>query len=115
MPVLWNQFLASHLLSGFGMAVISQCAFDRTVYRDGHHTKSVITITVGPSIVGDLCMYREFFSAVSTMDVSPLVGTVDLGFTYGLTPDIQLDAGVNIGVTDSADDVNPFLGISLRF
>jgi hypothetical protein len=37
------------------------------------------------------------------------------GFTYALTRDIQLDAGVNIGLTDAADDVNPFLGLSLRY
>ena len=42
-------------------------------------------------------------------------GTVDLGLTYGLTDNIQLDAGVNIGLTASADDINPFLGLSLRF
>jgi hypothetical protein len=44
-----------------------------------------------------------------------LIGTVDAGFTYALTEDIQLDAGVNIGVTRAADDWNPFLGLSWRF
>lgn len=107
--------LAIELPAGFGMGVMPQFDFVRNEDRDGHHTEFVNTITVGHSLVGDLGMYVEFFSAVSTEDDSPWVGTVDLGFTYGLTPDIQLDAGVNIGVTDSADDVNPFLGISLRF
>jgi hypothetical protein len=35
--------------------------------------------------------------------------------TYAVTDDIQLDAGVNIGVTRSAEDINPFLGVSWRF
>jgi hypothetical protein len=43
------------------------------------------------------------------------VGTVDIGFTYALTENIQFDTGVNIGVTDSASDWNPFLGFSVRF
>jgi hypothetical protein len=40
---------------------------------------------------------------------------VDFGLTYGLTDDIQLDAGINIGVTRSAEDFNPFVGLSWRF
>ena len=28
---------------------------------------------------------------------------------------LQLDAGVNVGVTDAANDVNPFLGFTWRF
>ena len=107
--------LAVELPAGFAMGIMPQIDFVRNDGRDGHHTEIVNTMTIGHGIIGDLGMYVEFFSAVSTEDDSPWVGTVDIGFTYGLTPDIQLDAGVNIGVTDSADDINPFLGISLRF
>ena len=45
----------------------------------------------------------------------PWVGTVDLGFTYALTSNVQLDAGVNAGVTRAAPDVNPFVGVSVRY
>ena len=54
-------------------------------------------------------------SAVPFGNGSSWVGTVDLGLTYALTKNIQLDAGVNIGVTRAADDWNPFVGISFRF
>jgi hypothetical protein len=52
---------------------------------------------------------------VSTDDDAPWIGSVDFGFTYGLTEDIQMDAGINVGVTSSADDFNPFCGITWRF
>lgn len=107
--------LAVELPAGFGMAIMPQFDFVKDGDLDGYHVEFVNTLTVGHAIVGDLGMYVEFFSAVSEEEDSPWVGTFDVGFTYGLTPDIQLDAGVNIGVTDSADDINPFLGISLRF
>jgi len=32
----------------------------------------------------------------------------------GINDNLQLDAGVNIGVTRSADDIHPFLGMSYR-
>jgi hypothetical protein len=75
----------------------------------------VNSITISRDIIGDLAGFVEFFSAVSTEEDSEWIGTVDVGLTYALTEDIQLDAGVYIGVTRSADDVNPFLGLSWRF
>jgi hypothetical protein len=30
------------------------------------------------------------------------------------TQDIQLDGGINVGLTRAAEDVNPFLGLSFR-
>ena len=59
--------------------------------------------------------YGEIFTSVSTERGSEWVATLDFGLTYGLTDNVQLDGGVNIGLTRSADDVNPFLGISMRF
>ena len=34
---------------------------------------------------------------------------------YLLTENVQLDAGVNIGLTEATDAVQPFLGLSVRF
>ena len=36
-------------------------------------------------------------------------------FTYGLSANTQLDLGVNLGVTPAAENVNPFVGFSIRF
>ena len=107
--------LAVELPGGFGMGLMTQVDFNRDASGRGHHPEFVNTITVSHDLVGKLAGYVEFFSSVSTERGSSWVGTVDLGLTYALTKDIQLDAGVNIGVTRAADDVNPFLGISFRF
>jgi Putative MetA-pathway of phenol degradation len=37
------------------------------------------------------------------------------GFTYKLNKNVQLDAGINFGVTPAADRINPFVGWSARF
>ena len=42
-------------------------------------------------------------------------GTGDLGLTLGIGSNVQLDAGLNLGVTRVAEDVNPFLGLAFRF
>lgn len=37
------------------------------------------------------------------------------GVMYKVTPNVQLDAGMNFGVTHAADAFNPFVGLSARF
>lgn len=107
--------LAVELPGGWGMGLMTEVDFIRDENGGGHHPEFVNTITFGHDIVGDLGGYVEFFSLVSSERGSEWVGTVDLGLTYALTDDIQLDGGVNIGVTRSAEDWNPFLGLSWRF
>ena len=107
--------LAVELPKGFGLGVMTEFDFNRDSVGDGYHADFVNTITFSHDLVGDLGGYVEFFSLVSTEDDSEWVGTVDLGLTYTLTENIQLDGGVNIGVTDAAPDINPFVGVSFRF
>jgi hypothetical protein len=107
--------LAVSLPAGFGMGLMTQFDAIRDDDGGGHHAEFVNSITLAHDIVGKLGGYVEFFSAVSAESGSRWIGTFDLGLTYSITDNIQLDAGVNIGVTKSADDVNPFLGLSWRF
>jgi hypothetical protein len=107
--------LAVELPLGFGMGLMTEFDWNRDVNGDGHHTEFVNSITFGHDIVGDLGGYVEFFSGVSAERGVPWVGSVDLGLAYALTADVHLDAGINIGLTRSAEDLNPFLGLTWRF
>lgn len=107
--------LAVELPGGWEMGLMTEVDFLRNEENRGYHTEFVNSITFGHDIIGKLGGYVEFFSSVSTERGSNWSGVVGLGLTYGLTENIQLDAGCNIGVTRSADDVNPFIGISMRF
>ncbi len=107
--------LAISLPAGFGLGIMPEFDFMENGNGDGTHTEFVNTITVSHDIIGNLGGFLEFYSMVSTESGSEWVGTFDVGLTYGFTPNTQLDAGVHIGVTDSADDWNPFLGFSIRF
>jgi hypothetical protein len=80
-----------------------------------YHEEFVNSITFSREIAGKLSGYCEFFSSVSTERDSSWIGTADFGLTYALTENVQLDCGCNIGVTDAADDINAFSGLSVRF
>ena len=52
---------------------------------------------------------------VSSAGNSNWQGQFDVGFTYAVNDNTQLDIGCNFGVTRSAPDFNPFIGLSFRF
>lgn len=100
---------------GWGTTVMGGFEVLRNESGRGNHANFIQSITFGHAIVGNLSGYAEFYSEVSAAEGEEWVGMADFGVTYGLTQDIQLDTGVNIGVTDAADDLNTFVGISVRF
>lgn len=107
--------LAVKLPAGWDMGMETATFVLRNVDVHGYHNDFVNTVTFGHELFGKLSGYAEFFSDVSTERNSNWVGTVDVGLTYDVTENMQLDCGVNIGVTRSADEVNPFAGMTVRF
>lgn len=81
----------------------------------GRDTEYFNTIALSHDIIGNLGGYLEFAALVTPESGGRWQGQVDLGFTYALTENSQLDCGCNFGVTDAAPDFNPFLGVALRF
>lgn len=107
--------LAVELPRNWGMGLMTEVDFIKDDMGGSYRPEFINTVTFGHDIAGNLGGYVEFFALVNEQDTANWVGTLDFGFTYGLSEDIQLDGGINIGLTRSADDFNPFLGISWRF
>jgi hypothetical protein len=103
------------LPGGWGMALMTQLDIVRDSGSSGYHPDYINSITFGHDIAGKLAGYVEFFSRVSDEAGSEWEGTLDFGLTYAWSDSIQLDCGINFGVTRSADDLNPFIGISWRY
>jgi hypothetical protein len=106
--------LAVELPRGWGMGLMTELDFNQSSSGD-HHFEFINSITFSHQVIGDLGGYFEFFSAVSAENSSDWIGTFDVGLVYALTENIQLDAGVNVGLTRAADDLNPFAGVTVRF
>jgi hypothetical protein len=106
---------AMDLPAEWGLGAQVEVDYVRDSNNSGYHQEYGSTITVSHDIVGKLGGYVELYSNVSTEPEADWIATFDFGFTYALSRDIQLDAGMNIGLTDAADDFNPFIGLSLRY
>lgn len=107
--------LAIELPGKFDLGAMTEVDWLENEENSRYHEEFINSITLSHAIVGELSGYVEFFSAVSNARHAGWVGTFDFGFTYKLTPNLQFDAGANIGVTPAADDLNPFLGVSFRY
>jgi len=80
-----------------------------------YHQEIIESITFGHAICKGLSGYLEFFSDLSTERNSSWIATFEGGVAYELRPNVHLDGGINIGLTDAADDWNPFIGLSVRY
>lgn len=107
--------LSASLPAKFWLGLTTRFDAVRDLGADGYHAEFVNSIALGHDLFGNLFGYVEFFSAVSTKQDSPWVGTFNTGLICSLTDNFQLNAGVNIGVTRSADDWSSFFGMAWRF
>lgn len=106
---------ALSLPSDWNMGAMLQWNRAKNEADDAFHHEWVSSITFGHDLIGDLAGYAEFWNLSSTESSSTWTATLDFGLTYEVVKNVQLDAGMNVGITESADDLNPFLGISALF
>lgn len=62
-----------------------------------------------------LSTYFEVATRLGNEDPSGPIAILGLGGAYKPRDDLQLDAGMNIGLTPAADRFNPFVGFAKRF
>jgi hypothetical protein len=105
---------AAGLPAGWNLGVMAEFDFLRDEIGSGYHTEFVQTVAAGRDIAGNLGGYLEFISIFGSRSDSDWRALAGLGLVYGWTENLVLDAGVNIGLTDAADDVNPFVGVTYR-
>lgn len=88
------------------------------VYDDddsGYDLEFLHTFVVGFDIAGPVGGYVEYIGVASGdggTDYQPFAST---GLTWQVSDDLIFDVGVQIGLTDDANDLNIFSGMTLRF
>ena len=72
----------------------------------------IASVTLSHDITERLSGYVEWWNEWT---LPGWASTFDAGLTFRLTPNVQLDAGANFGLTRSADDLVVFTGLSVRY
>lgn len=79
----------------------------------GRHAESAATASFAYEWSNRLGTYHELVARFGGEDGAVLIAAT--GLTYALGENAQLDMGVNIGLTDTADRLAPFVGFSVRY
>ncbi len=106
---------ATDLAEGVGLGLMFETDFVYDEMDDGYDTEFIGTGVLGFDVTDELGLYVEGIGIASTDADVDFRGILGVGATYGLTENMVLDAGTNIGLTGDADDVSVFTGITVRF
>lgn len=106
--------LAVKLSEKLDLGFMAEIDFVRGPDDPSYETEFLHTITLGFPIVEELSGFVEYAGLASTASDAGYIAQFDTGLTYGLSENIQLDGGIQIGLTDEADDFTVFAGMSVR-
>jgi hypothetical protein len=107
--------LSIALPADFDLGLMAEFDFNRSRADNRYVVDFVHTATLSHSIIGELSGYVEYAGFANLNHDVGYRGYFDTGLTFKLTPDIQLDCGVRVGLTKAADDLGMFTGISWRY
>ncbi len=106
--------LAASLPGGWGLGLMAQGDLVRDGDGEGAHGEGFFTATVGRDLAGALGGFVELAARLRPAVEGPDPAFLDVGVTYGFTEDTQLDAGVQWGLSDGAEDHRFFMGYTFR-
>jgi hypothetical protein len=95
------------------LAMNAGVAWAKTEGSGGYQPSYIASASLGHEWTEKLSTYYEVAARFNTDGGDEVV--LGAGITYRLSKNVQLDAGVNFGVTPAADRFNPFVGLSMRF
>ena len=104
--------LAISLPAGWDLGLMTEVDIVRNEGDTGYTTDWVNTATLGHDITEKLGGYIEI---AATLTHGGDLASFDCGLTYGVTRDVQLDCGANLGLTKATADFTLFAGVSVRF
>ncbi len=99
----------------YGLGLNASIAAERLGEIPAYRAGGVLTASLSRSWNDKLGTYYEAVFRYGLSDGEAEQFILGTGVTYKLNKNLQLDAGVNFGVTHSADRIAPFFGISARY
>ncbi len=103
--------LAIKLDDRWNVGINTGIALNRNNDDTGYDASFVNSVSFDYGITKSWSTYLE----LATETGPQFVASLDSGLTYLLTEDIQLDASVDLGLTQGTDNFQSFVGVAVRF
>jgi len=108
-------FAALKLSEKLELGVNATIARVQNADGSGYHNEYPLSAALGYDWTDAFGTYVELITILGYDDPRGDILLTGVGFTYALTPNLQLDAGINTGLKAPSDRFNPFIGISARY
>lgn len=103
------------LTDKLGVGVMTGVEYNRGDNVNKHVFNFINSASLGYDFTEKLGSFLEIYTERSNEPGSRWSVTADFGTTYAITDNWQIDAGAYVGLTPEADDITPFIGMSVRF
>jgi len=107
--------LAWNVAENWGLGFMTE--FD-AVYDENDNDydfQFIHTLVLGFDVVGPVGAYVEYIGVLNTETDNDYQAIFSTGITYAINNNLLLDVGTQIGLTQAADDMNMFTGLTWRF
>ena len=106
---------ALKLSEKFGLGLNAGVHVVRNSDTPGHHAEYLASASLSYEWSEAVSTFYEVAARFNTGNPLGDVAVLATGFTYKLGKNLQFDGGVRFGVTQAADRINPFVGVSARY
>jgi hypothetical protein len=111
----FNVPFAAQLTEKFALGLNGGMSWVRGDAASGYQPEYTWSTSLGYDWTDVWGSYIELAGRFNTEDPRGEPVSFGAGITYAVTSYLQLDAGLNVGLTSAADRINPFVGFSARF
>ncbi len=99
----------------WGLGFQAEIDFDFDPIDNGYDTSFLHTVVLGFDVVGPVGAYVEYVGVASADHERDYQAIFSGGLTYAVSEDVVFDVGTQIGLTEAADDVTVFAGVTTRY
>lgn len=103
-----------HLPHEIDLETMVEIAREKDEAGSGFHNVFETGLSLEHRFLGQFGAFAEIFGEASSEQGKAFQATFDTGLVYTLGENMQFDAGVYVGLTESAEDLRPFVGWSYR-
>ena len=102
------------ITDGLSVAVMAEADVVRNQFNTGYGVNNVESIVLQKSLSKATSVYVEYVGVAPVDAGTTFASAVDIGGVTQLNPNLQLDVGINLGISRSLPNFTVFSGITFR-
>jgi hypothetical protein len=106
--------LAVSLPAEFSLGLMAEIDAVRNADDDRYVADFLHTLALGHDLVDELGAYIEYAGLSDLSGEEAYRAYFDAGLTFAISSEVQIDCGIRVGLTQAADDIGAFVGLSIR-